>query len=544
MAGKWYHRLTALLGVCALLIVPASCTLVEKRIDRTAGGPNVPADTMVRMAISPPSLSDAPEARTLSPGPLRISVTEATLICLENNRSLVVERSNPSIRQTSEDQERAVFDPVAGAEVSGGRVKGERLARSGSETEAFTTDAADGIISLEQYFPTGTTLALVGGTQIDDSSLYEDRFFSTRLGMTVTQALLQGYGTDVNLVRLRQARLDTRMSEYELRGFTEALVADVERTCWDYALACRQIEIVEESLKVAGQQLEETRTLIEVGRLAQAELAAVQAEVAAQEQALIEARAGKESIRLQLLRLLNPPGPDIWQREVDIIHQPSLPEIKLEDVALHVGVSMRMRPILNEARLEVLRGDLELVKTRNGLLPLMDFFVTLGKSGYANSFGESIRNINEDNYDALAGVRFNYPIFNRDAKALHRRALLTREQAEKALENLSQLVDVDVRTAYIEVNRTKQQIAASSVTRMFDEEKLRTETEKLRVGKSVSFLVAQAQRDLLVSRIAEVRALVNYLKALIDLYRQDGSLLERRGISAPVEGNRQILKKS
>jgi outer membrane protein TolC len=77
----------------------------------------------------------------------------------------------------------------------------------------------------------------------------------------------------------------------------------------------------------------------------------------------------------------------------------------------------------------------------------------------------------------------NYPIFNRDAKALHRRALLTREQAQKALENLSQLVEVDVRTAYIEVNRTKQQIAASSVTRMFDEETLRTETEKLRVGK-------------------------------------------------------------
>ena len=70
-------------------------------------------------------------------------------------------------------------------------------------------------------------------------------------------------------------------------------------------------------------------------------------------------------------------------------------------------------------------------------------------------------------------------------------------------------------------------------TRKFNEEKLRTETEKLRVGKSTSFLVAQAQRDLLVSRIAEVQALANYLKALIDLYRQDGSLLERRRISAP-----------
>jgi outer membrane protein TolC len=512
MYARYYYHLLEFLALCGILLVSASCTLVEKQVDRTAGRPDVPADTVVQMGLESAEQPEEIAPLTVPPGPLKVTLTEAILLCLENNRSLVVQRLNPLIQQTLEDQERAVFDPATNAEVSAGRVKGERLARSGSKTEDFTTDAAEGIISLEQYFPTGTTVDLEASTQVNDSSLYDDNFYSTRLGMTVTQALLRGFGTDVNLARLQQARLDTRMSEYELRGFTEFLVAEVGRTYWDYALARRQIEIVEESLKVARQQLNETKELIAVGRLAKAELAAVQAEVAAQEQALIEARANKEATRLQLLRLLNPAGPGIWQREVDLIHQPTLPDIKLEDVENYVAVSMRMRPILNETRLEILRGDLELVKTQNGLLPLLDLFFTLGKSGYANSFGESIGNINKDSYDAVA---------------------LNREEAEKALENLSQLVEVDVRTAYIEVNRTKQQITASSVTRKFDEEKLRTETEKLRVGKSTSFLVAQAQRDLLVSRIAEVRALANYLKALIDLYRQDGSLLERRGISAP-----------
>jgi outer membrane protein TolC len=533
MFAKCYRRLLEFLAVCMLLLVSASCTLVEERIDRTAGGPNVPADTAVHMRLDSSKQPEEMTPPVVPPGPLKVTIGEAILLSLENNWSLVVERLNPSIQQTFEDQERAVFDPETDAEVSAGRVEGERLARSGSETEDFTTDTAEGIISLEQYFPTGTTVALEGSTQMDDSSLYQDSFYSTRLGMTVTQALLRGYGTDVNLAKLQQARLDTRMSEYELRGFSEFLVSEVERTYWDYALATRQIEIVEESLKVARQQLNETKELIAVGRLARAELAAVQAEVAAQEQALIEARANKKSTRLLLLRLLNPPGSGLWQREVDLIHQPTLPDIKLEDVELHVAVSMRMRPILNQARLDVLRDDLELVQTRNGLLPIMDLFITLGKSGYSNSFGESIRNINKDSYDALAGVQFNYPIFNRDAKARHQRALLNREQAQKALENLSQLVEVDVRSAYIEVNRAKQQIVASSATRMFNEENFRVESEKLRVGKSTSFLVAQAQRDLLVSRIAEVRALANYLKALIDLYRQDGSLLERRGIAAP-----------
>lgn len=530
---SYLRMVPAACAACALSLASMSCTMVAKSIDRAAAEPDGPSDTTIQMPLAPIGPPDAPPVTVPPSGPLQVTITQAVLLSLENNRSLIVQRSDPAIRQTAEDRERAVFDPAVGAEISAGREKAERLARSGSETEDFDTDTVGGIISLKQYFPTGTKMALEAGTQMEDSSLYDAGFYSTRLGMTITQALLRGYGTDVNLAELRQARLDTRMSEYELRGFTESIVAEVERTFWDYALARRQIEIVAESLHVARQQLDETRQLIDVGRLARAELAAVQAEVAAQEQALIEARANKESLRLQLLRRLNPAGPGIWHREVDLIYQPILPDIKLEDVELHVAVSRRMRPVLNEARLKIRRDELELVKTGNGLLPLMDLFITLGKSGYADSFGESIRNIEKDPYDALGGVRLSYPFFNRDAKALDRRAKLTFEQSRKALANLLQLVEVDVRTAYIEVNRTRQQIAASSATRMFNEEKLRTETEKLRVGKSTSFLVAQAQRDLLVSRIAEVQALTGYLKALIDLYRLDGTLLERRGIAAP-----------
>ncbi len=534
---RWIERVNYpanFIVVCGFFLMATSCALIEKRVDRMAGGPMIVADTDVYLDPDSNAQSKAVGKLTVSPGPLKITVTEAILLCLENNRALSVERLTPSIQETAQNQERAVFDPTASAVLTVGRIKGEQSAGSGPESKDGTTDSVESVISLEQYFPTGTTVGLGADLLMEDNFLYDDKWYTTRLGMTVNQALLKGFGVNTNLVRLRQARLDTRMSEYELRGFTETLVAEVETSYWDYALARRRIEIVEESLKLARQQLNETEELIAVGRLARSELAAVQAELAAQEQALIEAQAGEESIRLKMLRLLNPSGPDIWQREIDLIHQPTLPNIKTEDVAQHVAVSMRMSPILNEARLKIVRGDLELVKTRNGLLPLMDLFIGLGKSGYADSFGRAADAIaNEDGYDVRAGVRFNLPVFNRDEKARHRRALLTKEQTWKVLQNLSQLVEVDVRTAYIEVIRTQKQIAASSVTRRFNEEKLRTETEKFRVGKSTSILVAQAQRDLLASRIAEVQALANHLKARIDIYRQDGSLLERRRISAP-----------
>jgi len=96
-----------------------------------------------------------------------------------------------------------------------------------------------------------------------------------------------------------------------------------------------------------------------------------------------------------------------------------------------------------------------------------------------------------------------------------------------------QLAQVEVRTAYVEVERAREQIAATAATRESQEEKLRVETEKFRVGKSTSLLVAQAQRDLVAGQIGEIQAITNYFKALVALYRLEGSLLARRGIEAP-----------
>ena len=52
-------------------------------------------------------------------------------------------------------------------------------------------------------------------------------FSTTRLGLTVSQALLQGRPVAANLANLHQRQLDTAMSEFELHGYAEALVAEV-----------------------------------------------------------------------------------------------------------------------------------------------------------------------------------------------------------------------------------------------------------------------------------------------------------------------------
>ena len=58
MFANFLHGLGNFLALCGLLLASASCTLVEKRIDRSAEGPNVPADTDVRMHLEPGTPSE------------------------------------------------------------------------------------------------------------------------------------------------------------------------------------------------------------------------------------------------------------------------------------------------------------------------------------------------------------------------------------------------------------------------------------------------------------------------------------------------------
>jgi outer membrane protein len=515
----------------AMSLIALGCAVLLSAGARADDG--IPRTPTVFELKAEPGKEKAPTTKEAAEsGPLQITIESAILLTLENNQGLKVEQFVTPVTSTFEDQEQAVFDPVLNALTEYTLDKGVTQQPFTSGLFENTQNDVLATAGISKFFSTGTQVAVEASAERTWSDYYSDKYAS-RLGFSVTQALLRGAGTAVNLASLQQAQITTRISEYEFRGFAQDLVALVEDTYWDYALAQRQIKIFEESLKVAEQQLRDVEEMISVGRLAESEAVAAQAEIAVQRQGLIAAQGTMETTRLRLLKLLNPLGSTLWDREVVLTQKPILPEAMLDHVKRHVDIALRWRPDYNQAKLGVERDDLEIVKTKNGLLPKMDFFITLGKTGYADSFGSSVSNITGDYYDALAGVTFQYPIRNRDAKARYQRSVLVKDQTLEAVANLEQLIELEVRSAYIDVANAREQISASTASRKLQEEKLRIETERLKVGRSTTFLVSQAQRDLLSSQIAEVQAVANYLKALVAMYRLEGSLLERRGIAAP-----------
>jgi len=516
-----------LLGV--LFSATAICSLPAEERPDAVGGELPPAvlratvgetDGGTAPAPAPASGSNATEA-------IRLDVQGAVLLALERNAAFRLERLSPGIARTREREARAAFDPV----LSGSLTKTDLEAGTNEVAEGDTLGAS---VGLRELLPTGTAFD-IGVAQIPATAGLSAH---TSYDVKVTQALLRGFGTGANMARLRQARLDTLSSAYELRGVAEALIAQVESAYWDHVLAERSIAIYTQSLEIAEQQVAETTERIRVGNMAETELAAVEAELASRRERLIDARSSLAKSRLLLLRLVNPAIENPFAGELVLTQSPETEgegAAALDDAQAHVALGLKQRPDLNQARLAVSRGELEVVRTRNGALPKLDLFVRLGGTRYAESFPAAG---DEDwSREVQAGVLLEYPLGNRAERASRDRAGLSLEQVKGAMENMRQLVEVDIRVAYLEVERAGEQVKATEATRRRREETARTEMEKLRVGKSTSLLVAQSSRDLVESQIACVRAVIAYRRALLDLYRLEGSLLDRRGIQSDAEAS-------
>src|SRR5690606_23347347 len=153
-------------------------------------------------------------------------------------------------------------------------------------------------------------------------------------------------------------------------------------------------------------------------------------ELALRRQALIDARSAFDKLRLRFLQQLNPQGVDGWQRMIEIADVPTLPASFTGNVEDHVKLALRYRPDLNEARMQLRSGELQVVQTRNGLLTGLNQFITLGRSGYAESCSDSVDNIStgdEEFWDAGVGLRLDFPVGNRQSRAIHLQSLTARD---------------------------------------------------------------------------------------------------------------------
>jgi len=460
----------------------------------------------------------------------QISLVDAIMTALENNHTVSIQRLQPQIAKTYVREQSGNFDPELAVSVTRNQTKLQRFLGSRPDPFEMTTDRSQYDASLTEILPTGTSISASASMLSSLSSIYSDNF-SGSVGVTITQSLLQGFGTGVNLANLRKANIDFEISKLELKAVAEQVVSSMEQAYWDLYLAGEEIKIQQKSLELIMQQLAESEERVNVGKLAKLELAAVHAEVATRKEALIDAQSNYEQARLNFIFFLNPSVENDWNINPTLINEPYIPIDSLDNIAVHQKLGLKFRADLQQAQLDLQKNKLDITMTKNGLLPRLDFFINLERTTYAFTFREALPELQSPFYSINGGLSFAFPIPNRSNRAQLARARFSQEQMEISLENMKRLVQKDVRSAYTEALRTRQQIEATKMSRELQEQKLLAEREKFRVGKSTNYLVLQAQRDLVASQIDEARAKISHLEALVNLHLMEGTLLDRRGIN-------------
>jgi outer membrane protein len=132
-------------------------------------------------------------------------------------------------------------------------------------------------------------------------------------------------------------------------------------------------------------------------------------------------------------------------------------------------------------------------------------------------FGTVLADVFTNQYPAWTfGVSVSYPVGDSTQQTNLARATLQYQQAQTQLRNLELQIATQVRDAGRSVQTNLKRVDSARAARDLAEQRLAAEERKYAAGIQVSFFVFQAQRDLTTARTAEIKAIADYNKSIVD----------------------------
>jgi outer membrane protein len=357
----------ALLAVVVFLT--ATCASAQKLVDYskpTSHFPNLVGPYFAHQ-VPPPSFGNTPRIETmLKDGKLRLSLSDAVALALENNLDLAIARFNLSIADTdimrakSGQAVRGVATglvqgtpgggvggfgsgaPGAGAGGTSGGAGGAGGGASGLVQSTLGTGTAidsfdptinggvnidhatfpqsspilNGVQSLQQNattanfnysqgFAFGTLMNLeFGNDRVTSNSLFGilSPEVDTRFRLTLRQHLLAGFGPGANMRFIRIAHNNREISDVAFRGQVIATVSQIQNIYWDLVNAYEDVKVKERSLELAEKTLSDNREQVRMGAIAPMEVMRAESEESTRNQDLL---LSQNELQLQALLIKN-----------------------------------------------------------------------------------------------------------------------------------------------------------------------------------------------------------------------------------------------
>lgn len=471
-------------------------------------------------------------------GPVReLTLQECIDLTLQHNIELQIDRYIPGIAHYNLQSSYGAYDPTAsfsgvhnhsesGPSFLGTNIIGGTL----SDVDSFSA-------SLGGLTPLGTSYRFFGNTAdtIQNNTFLIRRNAGAQAGVDLTQPLLKNFWIDSSRLQIRVNKNRLKYSQYVLRMDVMDTITALEQAYYDLIYARENVLVQEKAAEQTDQLVTESKKKLEVGALAELDLASAEAQAAQNRAAIIAAKSvvGTQERKLKLYLT-----DDIakWADITIVPAQPLTAPKQQFDRQNSWRTALAQRPDYQEAKLDAEQAGIQLKYRFNQLFPELDVIGSFGYNGSGTVFSGALYDIQQQNRPFYSfGGQISMPLANvgprgsyHGAKlSLQQYVLLVKQKERDILIN----VDNDIGTLVADYDS----VQATHAQRLYEEQALAAEQKKLDNGKSTTYQVLLVQRDLTAARGSEIQALDTYNKGLAQLSLDEGTTLERLKIDFDVK---------
>ncbi|MEE2704095.1 MAG: TolC family protein [Myxococcota bacterium] len=522
---------------------------------------------------------------------LRLTLREAVELGLENNLDLEIERTGPELARARVRQAQGAFDPIGFAEYGHDHLElpianpVQNVFSGGQVEDQIVNDTWSAGAGFQGKLPFGLSYSSTYGfdkTKTSSSFVALEPEYAPTWMTEITLPLLRDFFYNEPSVNVKRNRISEQISIEDFRSRLMDLVVSIEQAYWGLAAARAEHGVSEKSMQTAIDLLELTRVQYEVGVVSRVNVTQAEAGVAEREFNEIGAENRAENAADVLLDLITRPDLAAYRHTLIETENPTFVEYEISEEQ-SVARAMQFRPELEAERHRVEESDLSLTLARNQRLPRLDLTASYALRGLSGSQKRPADQANppfsncsfdkdgapiplgapcvstatpdspdlgfpspaggaHDDFFTAAGShswgvmgRVEIPIGNRSARAVEIQRRIEARRARTRLSRLKQTVVLQVREAVRNLLSATRGIRSAERRRVAQQETLRAEEERLRLGDSTPYDVLQFERDLADAERQEIFALRAYRNNIAALERAQGTSLRALGIAIEQE---------
>ncbi|HEY3176175.1 MAG TPA: TolC family protein [Candidatus Polarisedimenticolia bacterium] len=375
---------------------------------------------VLALGLAAPALSLAADQGQTPPAeagppPINLSLSEAVKLAFENSLEIRVLRYTPQIRENDIQFQEAVFDPALTATV----YKADNSRPSQNVFDIGTSGTIVSIDSTVNDYAVGfidrlrwgaSYSANLGMTRLTSSSRNAvfPTTYQTSFELAYNQSLLRNFGPTANKTGIVIAQNNEQISRSQFRQQVLDILKITEEAYWELVYARQDLEVKNESLRLAQELLKLNKIKVQVGTLPPIEITTAEAEVANREQGVIVAENAVQDAEDVLRRIVNmPKSSSEWLRPILTTDEPTYFDRPFE-LEKELQTANDRRPDLEQARLDTKNAEVRLGYDRNQMKWDLNFRATytlLGLSGDSKGlFGDVAVFCADDGVDGVAAT--------------------------------------------------------------------------------------------------------------------------------------------